>query len=108
MPIRVPDAASERRLNALRAEAELTGKVSAPGIRPQGAPFPLATGETGYYGLPLLKRPTWTWEVPVYFFVGGAAGACALVAAVANWTGRDDALVRDARWLAAIGGAISP
>ena len=30
-----------------------------------------------YYGLPLLKPPVWTWEIPAYFFVGGAAGAAA-------------------------------
>ena len=26
-----------------------------------------------YYGLPLLKAPVWTWEVPAYFFAGGTA-----------------------------------
>jgi len=63
-----------------------------------------------YYGQPLLKRPTWTWEVPAYFFVGGAAGASAVVGAVANRCASDgecDALVRDARWIAAAGGALS-
>jgi hypothetical protein len=23
----------------------------------------------GYHGLPILKKPVWTWEVPAYFFV---------------------------------------
>ena len=50
----------------------------------------------------------WTWEIPAYFFVGGAAGAAAVVAAVARVAGADPALVRDARWLAAVGGAASP
>jgi formate-dependent nitrite reductase membrane component NrfD len=50
----------------------------------------------------------WTWEVPAYFFVGGAAGAAAVVGAVARVAGADPALVRDARWLAAVGGAVSP
>lgn len=61
-----------------------------------------------YHGFPLLKKPVWTWEVPAYFFVGGAAGAAALVGAVARRTGGNDALVRDARWIAAAGGALSP
>ena len=61
-----------------------------------------------YYGLPSLKAPVWTWEIPAYFFVGGAAGAAAVVAAVARVAGADPALVRDARWLAAVGGAASP
>jgi len=50
------------------------GRVAAPGIRLPGAPFPIASVETGYYGIPLLKQPAWTWEIPLYFFVGDAAG----------------------------------
>ena len=60
-----------------------------------------------YYDVPLLKAPVWTWEVPVYFFVGGAAGAAALIANVATWTGTSGTLARDARWIAAAGGPIS-
>ena len=56
-----------------------------------------------YYQQPLLKPPVWTWEVPTYFFIGGAAGAAAVVAAAAQLTGADAKLVRDARWIAAIG-----
>jgi formate-dependent nitrite reductase membrane component NrfD len=66
----------------------------------------LASGN--YHGFPLLKRPVWTWEIPAYFFVGGAAGAAALVGAVARRTGGNEALVRDARWIAAAGAALSP
>lgn len=61
-----------------------------------------------YYGRPTLKPPVWTWEVPAYFFVGGAAGAAALIGAVARRTGASETLVRDARWIAAAGGALSP
>ena len=61
-----------------------------------------------YYGLPLLKPPVWTWEVPAYFFVGGAAGAAPVIAAAARLSGGRDDLVRDARWIAAVGGAIAP
>ena len=77
----------ERRLLELRKEAELRGEVKGRGVRPRGAPFPMASPETGYYGLPLLKQPSWTWEVPLYFFVGGAAGAAAVVGAIADYTG---------------------
>jgi hypothetical protein len=66
-------------------------------------------GETrGYYGLPLLKPPVWTWEIPAYFFVGGAAGAAAVIGAVANARGGAPELVRDARWIAAAGAVLSP
>jgi Polysulphide reductase, NrfD len=60
-----------------------------------------------YHDLPLLKGPVWTWEVPAYFFVGGAAGAAAVLAASARLAGADEQLVRDARWIAAIGAVAS-
>ncbi|HEX6096494.1 MAG TPA: NrfD/PsrC family molybdoenzyme membrane anchor subunit [Thermoanaerobaculia bacterium] len=60
-----------------------------------------------YYDLPLLKPPVWTWEVPTYFFVGGAAGAAAVIAAAAQIADADETLVRDARWIAAIGASLS-
>lgn len=111
---RTPDAAKEHRLSELRREAERAGRVVAPGVRAVGGPMPhdgalpAATATSGYYGLPLLKHPTWIWTIPAYFFVGGAAGAAAIIAAVARWTRRDRALVRDARLIALAGGAISP
>ena len=46
--------------------------------------------------------------MPTYFFVGGAAGAAAVVASVARVANAEPSLVRDARWLAAVGGAVSP
>lgn len=60
-----------------------------------------------YYDLPLLKPPVWTWEVPLYFFVGGASGAAAVIGVVARATGADEELIRDARWIAAIGANLS-
>jgi formate-dependent nitrite reductase membrane component NrfD len=109
-PVRIPspDSDREERLVAIRKEAEKTGAVQSKGVRPGGAPFPIASTETGYYGLPLLKEPAWTWEIPLYFFVGGAAGASAVVGAIANYTGADRKLVRDARWIAAAGSVLSP
>jgi hypothetical protein len=98
----------EQRLLELRREAELRGQVKGSSIRPPGAPVPMASPETGYYGIPLLKQPSWTWEIPLYFFVGGAAGAAAVIGAIADYTGADRKLVRDARWIAAAGAVISP
>src|SRR5262245_54338563 len=62
---------------------------------------------TTYYDVPLLKPPVWTWEVPVYMFVGGAAGGAAIIGSIAAWTGRDGSLSRDAKWIAAAGGPLS-
>lgn len=97
----------ENRLQEIRREAEKAGRVLAMGVRLPGAPFPLASPETGYYGIPLLKEPAWTWEIPLYFFVGGAAGSAAVLGAIARWTGRDVVLARDCRYIAAVGTALS-
>ena len=105
---RSDDTEIERRLLDLRREAELRGKVQTGGIRPSGSPLPVASAETGYYGIPLLKEPSWTYEVPLYFFVGGAAGAAAVMSAIADYTGAERKLVRDARWIAAAGAVLSP
>ena len=102
-----PKQASEARLLQLRREAETQGRVAGSGVHPPGAPFPKASPETGYYGIPMLKQPQWKWEVPLYFFVGGAAGSSAVIGAMANWVGRDPELRRNARLVAAAGGLIS-
>src|SRR5579864_5344319 len=107
MPGRLPDTKSEQRLAEIRREAVEKGVIQVPGIVPEGAPFPKATAETGYYGIPLLKEPQWKPEVPLYFFAGGAAGASAVVANAASWLSNDAELVRSARWVAAAGGAVS-
>ena len=110
IPLRDEDPGDqrERRLEEIRREAEVRGELKVGGTRPAGAPFPQAGPETGYYGIPLLKEPPWTWEIPLYFFVGGAAGAAAVIGAIADYTGADRELVRHARWIAAAGSVISP
>ena len=55
-----------------------------------------------------VKPPVWTWEIPAYFFIGGVAGVAAVVGGVGAIAGADATLVRDARWVAAAGAAISP
>jgi hypothetical protein len=97
----------ERHLDEIRRQAE-RGRLQVVGQRPRGAPFPQASPENGYYQIPLLKQPPWTWQIPLYFFVGGAAGAAAVIGAIADYTGADRQLVRHARWIAAAGSVISP
>jgi len=60
-----------------------------------------------YYERPVLKEPVWIWAVPVYFYVGGTAGAAAVLGAAAQaLDGRQlRGLVRTCRWVAAVGGA---
>src|SRR5947209_13760774 len=89
--------ARERRLEEIRREAETRRQLRVVGVRPAGAPFPQVSPENGYYRIPLLKQPPWTWEIPLYFFVGGAGGADAVVGAIADYTGADRELVKHAR-----------
>ncbi|MFB3812974.1 MAG: NrfD/PsrC family molybdoenzyme membrane anchor subunit [Terriglobales bacterium] len=107
IPERIPDERSEARLLELRQEAERRGRVEVRGVRPIGAPFPIASSETGYYGIHLLKEPQWKPTVPFYFFAGGAAGASAVIGAVADWLGKDAELAQTARWVAAGGALLS-
>ena len=63
--------------------------------------------EPTYYDRPVLKEPVWIWAVPAYFFVGGVAGAAAVLGAVAQLADRRGLgrLVRRCRRLAAAGSA---
>jgi len=61
----------------------------------------------GYYGRPMLKPPVWTWEIPLYFFLGGLAGSSAAIALATLIFLDAPALARAAAWLAAGAAAIS-
>lgn len=96
----------EQRLHEIRQHAQQEAANASPVVpKPESYTAP---AQNGYYGTPLLKRPQWTVEVPLYFFVGGVAGAASVIAAVGQVSSADQKLIRHARWLAAIGGAISP
>ncbi|MGY1840944.1 MULTISPECIES: NrfD/PsrC family molybdoenzyme membrane anchor subunit [unclassified Modestobacter] len=61
---------------------------------------------TSYYGRPIIKPPVWkTPDVPLYLFLGGAAGSSAVLGAIADVTGRP-ALTRAAHYTAG-GGALA-
>jgi formate-dependent nitrite reductase membrane component NrfD len=89
---------TEERLNALREEAARTGKVHDRGITPIASPFPKPASAESYHGNPVLKPPTWTWQVPLYFFVGGVAGISAVIALVAHVIG-NAGLLRAELWV---------
>ena len=98
---------TEDGLDALREQAARTGNVKPGGIVPVGAPFPTPGRATSYNGNPVLKPPTWTWQVPLYFFVGGVAGISTLIALVAHVSG-NAALLRAGLWIGLAGALISP
>ena len=65
------------------------------------------TETDSYHGQPVLKAPTWTWEIPYYLFTGGLAGASAGLAYACELHG-DDVLARRA-WAASLAGvSVSP
>ena len=41
----------------------------------------------GYYGVPLLKRPKWRWEIAFYFFLEGISAGSFLLGALADLSG---------------------
>jgi len=65
--------------------------------------------EPTYYDRPLLKAPVWEWAIPLYYFIGGAAGASLVIGAAAQLdrSGRLEKLMRRCHWTGIIGSALS-
>jgi hypothetical protein len=86
---------------ATRSAASRAGRGGAEGVTvPPARP-------RSYYGEPILAEPVWTPEIPIYFFVGGLAGACAPLTLAASLRG-NDVLARRAAGLALAGAVLSP
>src|ERR1700747_3503518 len=94
----------KQRLDQLREEEWQEGGVPGRCVDVVGGPIPR---KPGYYGQPVVKPPVWTWEIPVYLFVGGLAGMSAVIALAAAIFHHVD-VARPAMWLAAIGAVLSP
>ena len=118
----VHDPAFEQRLDELRREAHAAGTVNGKGVDVAGGPIPVApprhpnrklgasensAGKPGYYGMPVIKPPVWTWEIPLYFFIGGASGMAAVIAMATLVLGHLE-ITRPAMWIAAAGGILTP
>ena len=100
--------ATEERLEEIRVSARRDAPPPPPDVAVQTAVGALDPAQVGYYGLPLLKPPTWTWEVPLYFFLGGISGMSACIAFAAQVFEAPTNLVRFALWMGLIGAAICP
>lgn len=79
---------------------------TSPRVRSDGGMAPADTSRS-YYGRGIINTPVWTWEIPIYFFAGGLAGASSLIAAAAQSNG-SRALARAARRVAVAGVLVSP
>jgi formate-dependent nitrite reductase membrane component NrfD len=60
-----------------------------------------AERKEGYYGLPMLKRPLWGWEIALYFFSEGISSGSYILATMADLfgSGRYASLIRNARYI---------
>jgi Polysulphide reductase, NrfD len=95
---------NELRLDQLREEGWAKGVVTGRGVDVAGGPIPR---KPGYYGQPVVRPPVWTWEIPIYFFVGGLGGMSAVIALGALLFHHFD-VARTAMWIAAIASVLSP
>jgi hypothetical protein len=95
---------NESRLDQLREEAWDKGVVAGRGVDVAGGPIPR---KLGYYGQAAVKPPVWTWEIPIYFFVGGLGGMSAVIALGAALFHHAD-VARAAMWVATIAAVLSP
>ncbi len=61
-----------------------------------------SASKPGYYGLPVLKRPHWKWEIVLYFWLGGIAAGAYVVATIAELFGdeHDRPIVKTGRLIA--------
>jgi formate-dependent nitrite reductase membrane component NrfD len=100
--------------------AELTGEGSLQQVKPYDErirristewhrlPVPSAEDPT-YYDRPVLKEPVWHWSIPLYYYVGGAAGASLVMGAAAQLdrSHRLSRFMRQCHWAGIAGSALS-
>ncbi|HEY2373614.1 MAG TPA: NrfD/PsrC family molybdoenzyme membrane anchor subunit [Gaiellaceae bacterium] len=65
------------------------------------------TDVQSYYGRPVLKEPTWMWEIPTYLFTGGVAGASSVVSLSAKLFGNEE-LSRRTLYIGAAADVVNP
>jgi formate-dependent nitrite reductase membrane component NrfD len=65
--------------------------------------------DKNYYGIPPIKKAHWTWQIPIYFWIGGIAAGVQLLTTLAEVLGhRDRALTRVGRYTALVTMILSP
>jgi len=58
-----------------------------------------AREDKNYYGIPPIKHAHWTWQIPVYFWIGGIGAGVHLFSTIAQILGhKDEALIRTSRY----------
>src|ERR671917_2320678 len=65
--------------------------------------------DKNYYGIPPIKPAHWTWQIPIYFWLGGIGAGTQLFATVAQLLGHEDeALKRASRYTVLVTMLLSP
>ena len=65
--------------------------------------------DKNYYGIPPIKHAHWTWQIPIYFWIGGLGAGTQLFATVAQLLGHEDeALTRVSRYTVLFTMLVSP
>ncbi|MBA2693297.1 MAG: polysulfide reductase NrfD [Rubrobacter sp.] len=66
-------------------------------------------GDKNYYGIPPIKRAHWTWQIYVYFWVGGIGAGSHLLTVIGHLLGwRDEAFFRTTKYTTLATMTISP
>src|SRR5258708_37418835 len=102
-------------MNSRNENAPKTLAGTATLIRPErGGPL-AGRGEewvgkaSTYYGVPLIKKAHWGWQIILYFFLGGTGGGAYLVATFVDLLGlKDTSLFRTRSLLACVCVIIRP
>lgn len=64
--------------------------------------------DPGYYGHPIVKAPVWTWEIPLYFFLGGISAGLSILAFAGMLTGSSRPFLLTAMWISSACAAVAP
>ena len=65
--------------------------------------------DKNYYGIPPIKHAHWTWQIPIYFWIGGLGAGAHMFATVAQLLGhKDEALQRAGRYTVLVTMILSP
>ncbi len=65
--------------------------------------------DKNYYGIPPIKHAHWTWQIPVYFWIGGIGAGTHLFSTVAQLLGHEDeAMKRVSRYTVLVTMILSP
>jgi Polysulfide reductase len=84
-----------------------SGNGKPPGTTSWDGSITRAGGEMqSYYGRPIIKEPTWTWEIPCYLFAGGLGGASAVLSLVARLA-RNEPLAKTTLYVGAASDVVS-